>query len=149
MRVEVAQQLPGIVAGLEKKVVLQAVAPVFMELLTDPVEIVRREVCVLLRGVRSSALATFCVLNAAIEANNKQGIVFFFQIVTFAKSPKYNVREVFLLCCPQLRQLLSSRSFKRIVRPIIVMLASDPVACVRECVVDLILDEPSVDRRGS
>ena len=67
---EVAQQLPGIVAGLEKKVVLEAVAPVFMELLTDPVEIVRREVCVLLRGVRSSAPATFCVLNAAIEANN-------------------------------------------------------------------------------
>ena len=68
------------------------------------------------------------------------------QIILFAKSPKYNTREMFLLCCPQLKRLLSSHSFKKMIRPIIVMLAHDRVACVRECVVDLILDEPGAWR---
>ena len=96
--------------------------------------------------VRRRAACTFVVLNAAMEANAKRGVVYVFQIILFAKSPKYNTREMFLLCCPQLKRLLSSHSFKKMIRPIIVMLAHDRVACVRECVVDLILDEPGAWR---
>lgn len=43
MRVEVVRQLPKLVRILPKAVVLEAVAPVFLTLLNDPVEIVRRE----------------------------------------------------------------------------------------------------------
>ena len=43
MRVEVVRQLPKLVGILPKVVVLEAVAPVFLTLLNDPVEIVRRE----------------------------------------------------------------------------------------------------------
>ena len=43
MRVEVVRQLPKLVGILPKAVVLEAAAPVFLTLLNDPVEIVRRE----------------------------------------------------------------------------------------------------------
>ena len=144
MRVEVVRQLPKLVRILPKGVVLDAIAPVFMTLLTDPVEIVRRETWDCAGALRRRSACAFVVLNAAMEANPKRGVVYLFQIILFAKSPKYNTRELFLLCCPQLKRLLSSHSFKKMIRPIIVMLAADRVACVRECVVDLILDEPGV-----
>lgn len=146
MRVEVVRQLPKMVKILPKGVVLETLAPVFMTLLTDSVEIVRREAWNCRDGVTCRTGCTFVVLNAAMEVNAKQGVVYVFQIILFAKSPKFNTRQMFLLCCPQLKRLLSSHSFKRMIRPIIVLLASDRAACVRECVVDLILDEPGAWR---
>lgn len=55
---------------------------------------------------------------------------------------------MFILCCPAFTKLLSKHSFKEMIRPVIQRLAKDPVPNVRECVLHMILNEPSEDWRG-
>ena len=40
------------------------------------------------------AKATFVVLDRTMKADVKRGLFYFFRIVSFAKSTKYNTREV-------------------------------------------------------
>ena len=41
-----------------------------------------------------STKATFAILKPSIEAQAKEGVIFLYKIITFARSPKYNIREV-------------------------------------------------------
>ena len=52
---------------------------------------------------------------------------------------------MFVLCCPSLVKLLSEKSFCKLIQPVLIHLSQDPVANVRECVLHLLLDEPSIE----
>lgn len=54
---------------------------------------------------------------------------------------------MFVMCCPSFVKLLSKNSFKRLIRPVLLTLAKDRVACVRESVLELIVDEPCMPKR--
>ncbi len=47
--------------------------------------------------MRLSAKATYRVLNKSIEVNPKKGVYYLFKIISFVKSTKYQIREVFLV----------------------------------------------------
>ena len=94
LRLEISRQLTEFCELLIPKNVLEVLAPIYLDLIQDPVEIVRTVACVSLRRLMCRTEATYPVLNKAIEADNKSGIVLVFRLITLAKSEKYNTREV-------------------------------------------------------
>lgn len=53
---------------------------------------------------------------------------------------------MFVLCCPAFTKLLAKRSFKTLIRPVILRLANDPVPNVRECILRMIVNEPGMSK---
>ena len=47
------------------------------------------------------------------------------------------------MCVPQFVPLLSKNSFQSLVRPVLLILAKDRVPCVRQAVLELVVNEPS------
>ncbi|KAK8790803.1 hypothetical protein WA588_002550, partial [Blastocystis sp. NMH] len=131
LRLQISLQLAELAQLVEPATVLEGITPVFMKLLEDPVEEIREQ----------TAKATFVVLDRTMKADAKRGLFYFFRIVSFAKSTKYNTREIFVYCFPQFVKLLAPRSFKTIVRPVLFILANDPVPCVRQELLVVIANE--------
>lgn len=74
--------------------VLEVLAPIYLDLLQDVVERVRVAAYRMSERITFSSSATFAIINKSIEADNQRGAVMIFRIITFAKSTKYNTREV-------------------------------------------------------
>lgn len=74
--------------------VLEVLAPIYLDLLQDVVERVRVAAYGMSKRIIFSSSATFAIINKSIEADNQRGAVMIFRIITFAKSTKYNTREV-------------------------------------------------------
>ena len=91
---EISRQLTEFCELLIPKNVLEVLAPIYLDLIQDPVEIVRTVACASMPSLMCRAEATYPVLNKSIEADNKNGIVLVFRLITLAKSEKYNTREV-------------------------------------------------------
>ena len=97
LRFEISKQLNDFTEIFEANTVLEAVAPVYMKLLEDPMEIIREETLKSLDRIKLRAKATYRVLNQSIEVNPKKGVYYLFKIISFVKSTKYQTREVFLM----------------------------------------------------
>lgn len=97
LRYEISKQLNDFTELFEAKTVLEAVAPVYMKLLEDPMEIIREQTLGWSDWLKFSAEATYRVLNQSIEADIKKGVYYLFKIISFVKSTKYQTREVWMV----------------------------------------------------